>query len=323
MSSAVPTLRPSTLFADLDVSVEPDAPLARHTWLGLGGPADFLVHPRSAEALATLLRRAKREGIPLRILGSGANLLVSDDGVDGIVVKLDHESFQELRYNASGGIEALRAGAGADLAKTLNDTVRRGLEGLAPLAGIPASIGGAVRMNAGGAFGAIGDRIHSVGCLSESGELRVYPASELRFGYRSSNLPDPVILWAAFRLDETDPVALRERVKEIFAYKKSTQPLADHSAGCMFRNPTDAATGERVSAGKLVDEAGLKGRAVGGAEVSHRHGNFITVQPGTRTRDVVELVRQIKERVKISAGIDLHCEVAYWGRDAAGAEVMS
>lgn len=324
---SVPMLRPSALFADLDVIVEPDAPLGPLTWLGLGGPADFLVRPRSVEALAALVRRAKRESIPLRVLGSGANLLVDDEGVDGIVVRLDAPAFQELRYNAKGGVEALRAGAGADLAKTLNDTVRRGLEGLAPLAGIPASIGGAVRMNAGGAFGAIGDRIHSVGCLSESGEVRIYPAAELRFGYRASNIPDPIVLWAAFRLEETDPVALRERVKEIFAYKKSTQPLAEHSAGCMFRNPTDPTTGERVSAGRLVDEAGLKGTSVGGAQVSRRHGNFITVEPGTRAREVVELVRRIKERVLAERGVALHCEVAYWSRggdaDPRGAEIMS
>ncbi|MBL9149035.1 MAG: UDP-N-acetylmuramate dehydrogenase [Phycisphaerae bacterium] len=319
--------RPSTLFADLDVRVETDVPLARHTWYGIGGPADFLVHPQSVEALTTLVWRAKRESIPVRVLGSGANLLVADEGVDGIVLKLDAPCFTELRYNARGNVEALRVGAGADLAKTLNDTVRRGLEGLSPLAGIPASVGGAVRMNAGGAYGAIGDAIHSIGCVSETGEMRVYPASELAFGYRSTNIPDPIIVWAAFRLQDTDPVALRKRVMEIFNFKKSTQPLADHSAGCMFKNPTDPKSGERVSAGKLIDLAGLKGASVHGAEVSERHGNFVTVKPGTPARDVVELVRQVKARVHAVHGIDLHCEVVYWsrggGRESAGNEVMS
>lgn len=323
LQTAVPSARPSTLFADLDVRVETDVPLARLTWYGIGGPADFVVHPQSVDALTTLMWRAKREAMPVRVLGSGANLLVSDEGVDGIVVRLDAPCFTETRYNARGNVEALRVGGGADLAKTLNDTVRRGLEGLSQMAGIPASVGGAVRMNAGGAYGAIGESVHSVGCVSDTGELRVYPASELAFGYRSTNIPDPIIVWAAFRLHDTDPISLRERVREIFAFKKSTQPLADHSAGCMFRNPVDPATGTRVSAGQLIDRAGLKGASVHGAEVSARHGNFVTVKPGTAARDVVELVRLVKDRVRERTGIRLECEVVYWGRDAAGMEVMA
>jgi UDP-N-acetylmuramate dehydrogenase len=309
--------RPSSLFADLDVDVRTDVPLGAMTWYGIGGPADFLVRPRSLEALAALVKRARRESIPVRVLGSGANLLVADEGVDGIVLRLDAPCFTEMRYNASGEIEAMRVGAGADMAKTLNDTVRRGLAGLAPMAGIPASVGGAIRMNAGGAFGAIGDAVHSVGCLSDNGEVRVYPASEILFGYRETNLRDPIVLWAAFRLEETDPVALRDRVKEIFAYKKSTQPLADHSAGCMFKNPTDTrpnASGERVSAGKLIDLAGLKGSSVGGAYVSPQHGNFIAVRPGARAADIVELVRQITAKVRDVHGLELRTEVVYWSR---------
>ncbi len=318
--------RASSIFADLDVEVRTDAPLGAMTWYGIGGPADFLVRPRSQEALITLVRRARREGMPVRVLGSGANLLVADEGVDGIVLKLDAPCFTEVRYNATGEVEAMRVGAGADMAKTLNDTVRRGLAGLAQMAGIPASVGGAVRMNAGGAFGAIGDAVHSIGCLSEQGDLRVYPASEILFGYRETNIRDPIILWAAFRLAETDPVALRERVKEIFAYKKSTQPLADHSAGCMFKNPTDTrpgSSGERVSAGKLVDLAGLKGLTVGGAYVSQQHGNFIAVRSGARAADIVELVRLVKERVRDAHGIDLHTEVVYWSRSSEPHQVMS
>jgi UDP-N-acetylmuramate dehydrogenase len=318
--------RASSIFADLDVEVRTDAPLGSMTWYGIGGPADFLVRPRSQEALATLVRRARREGMPVRVLGSGANLLIADEGVDGIVLKLDMPCFTDVRYNATGEVEAMRVGAGADMAKTLNDTVRRGLAGLAQMAGIPASVGGAIRMNAGGAFGAIGDAVHSIGCLSEQGDLRVYPASEILFGYRETNIRDPIILWAAFRLAETDPVALRERVKEIFAYKKSTQPLADHSAGCMFKNPTDTrigSSGERVSAGKLVDLAGLKGQSVGGAYVSQQHGNFIAVRPGARATDIVELVRMVKERVREAHGIDLRTEVVYWSRSSEPHPVMS
>lgn len=304
----------STLFGDLDVRCELDAPIGAMTWYGIGGRADALVHPQSIEALSALVKRCYRSGTPVRVLGSGANLLVADEGVDGVVVKLDADCFTDVRYNATGAVDAVKAMAGADLAKVLMDATRRGLEGLSPMAGIPASVGGAIRMNAGGAYGSIGDAVHSVGCLTRTGEVVVYPKSEIDFGYRSSNLRDPVILWAAFDLKETDPMALRDRVKEIFAYKKSTQPLADHSAGCAFKNPVDPVIEKRVSAGKLIDEAGLKGTRVGGATVSQRHGNFITVEPGARAEDVLRLIDLIKARVFEHAGLELQTEIAIWKR---------
>ncbi|MCA9284628.1 MAG: UDP-N-acetylmuramate dehydrogenase [Phycisphaerales bacterium] len=304
----------SSLFADLDVEVETDAPIGQQTWYGIGGRADLLVHPRSVGDLATLVRRCVRSDTPLRVLGAGANLLVADEGVDGVVLRLDAPPFTEVLYNARGAVETMRAGAGADLARVVMDATRRGLEGLSQMAGIPASVGGAVHMNAGGAYGAIGDSVHSVACLTRAGEVVVYPREELRFGYRETNLPDPVILWAAFSLEETDPLRLRERVKEIFAYKKSTQPLAEHSAGCAFRNPLDPVSERRLSAGKLIDEAGLKGLAVGGATVSTRHGNFVTVRPGTRADDVLRLLDLVRERVFAHCGIELEPEIAIWRR---------
>ena len=304
----------SSLFADLDVRVEHDAPVGQMTWYGIGGRAELLVHPQSLDALQTLARRCARSGLTLRVLGAGANLLVADEGVDGVVVRLDAPAFQEIRYNARGALDTMRAGAGADMARVLMDATRRGLEGLSQMAGIPATVGGAVPMNAGGAFGAVGDHVHSVGCLTRHGELVVYPRAELRFEYRRTNIPDPLILWAAFTLEETDPVSLRARVKEIFAYKKSTQPLAEHSAGCAFRNPFDPVTETRVSAGKLIDEAGLKGTSVGGAEISRRHANFITVKPGTRAEDVLRLMELVQRRVLEHSGFELEPEIAIWRR---------
>jgi len=306
----------AALFADLSVRVETDAPLAAHTWFGIGGRADVLVHPRDEGALATLVRRCHQAGIPLRILGSGANLLVADEGVDGVVVKLDEAVFRQVRSNAEGALGALRVGAGADLAKLVQDCARRGLEGLSPMAGIPASVGGAVRMNAGGRYGSIGDAVHAVAVLLPDGSAAVYPRDELDFDYRETSLPAGVILWVTFALTEDDPVRVRERVKEIFNYKKSTQPLADHSAGCMFRNPVGP-DGERTSAGALIDRAGLKGERIGGAAVSERHGNFITVAPGTRTADVEALVRLIRGRVRAASGIELDTEVVFWRRGEA------
>jgi UDP-N-acetylmuramate dehydrogenase len=248
------------------------------------------------------------------VLGSGANLLVADEGVDGIVAQLDAPVFTDVAFNPQGEIDTMRAMAGADMAKVVMDTTRRGLQGLAQMAGIPASIGGGLRMNAGGAFGAIGDAVLSVTCMTRQGEIVTYPKTELRFGYRSTNIPDPIILGGMFRVTPADPIALRDRVKEIFAFKKSTQPLADHSAGCTFKNPIDPVTEQRVSAGKLIDEAGLKGTRIGGATISNHHANFIVTQPGASASDVLALLELARKRVFERCGMKLETEIAIWRR---------
>lgn len=307
---------PSKLYADLDVRVELDAPLAAQTWFGVGGSADVLVHPRSADALATLARRCGRDRIPLRVLGSGANLLVDDDGVDGVVVKLDEEAFGRVDFNADGLVERMRVHGGASMERLVQECARRGLSGIEPMAGIPASLGGAIRMNAGGKFGAIGDAVDAVALLLPDGEVRIFTRDQLVFGYRETNLPAGIVLWASLRVTPDDPVACRSRVKEIFAYKKSTQPMSANSAGCMFRNPT-LPDGTRESAGRLIDRAGLKGTRVGAAFVSMEHGNFLAFDRNTgsaRTADMVALVELVQERVRAQCGVELETEVVFWRR---------
>lgn len=308
----------SSLFGDLNVEITPDAPIGAMTWYGVGGRADLLVKPADAESLALLVKRCHRSGTPLRIFGSGANLLVADEGVDGIVVRLDAPLFRETKFKETAGTTRLRAMAGADMARTLMDATRRGLEGLSHMAGIPASIGGAVRMNAGGAHGAMGDTINSVTCITRAGEKVSYPAAELKFTYRATNIPDPVILAATFDLEPTDPLSLRQKVKDIFAEKKASQPLGDHSAGCAFKNPIDVSKRRRVSAGKLIDRAGLKGESIGGATVSRRHANFITTQPGAIAGDVINLMNLVRQRVFDHAGIELKEEIVIWRRGEDG-----
>ena len=308
------------LLADLDVDVRPDAPIGAETWFGIGGRADLLVSPRSVEALATIIKRCRRSRTPVRILGAGANLLVDDDGVGGIVIKLDAEAMTEVRHNPDGPITRLHAMAGADLPRTLMDTARRGLRGLHHLAGIPATIGGAIRMNAGGRDGTIADALESVTVIDRTGTLVERPAAEIPFAYRSCGLEDPVIVAASFRLEHDDPVAVRELVKRMFAYKKSTQPLADHSAGCTFRNAVDPAGGGLVPAGRLIDEAGLKGRRIGGAEVSPQHANFIVTHPGATARDVRQLIEFVAERVFASTGLRLQRELVIWDRGESSAD---
>jgi UDP-N-acetylmuramate dehydrogenase len=304
----------SGIFSDLDVEVALDAPIGAQTWYGIGGRADVLIKPRTIDALATLVKRCTRTKTPLRVLGQGANLLVADEGVDGIVISLDVAPFRAIDFADEAGEIVLTAGAGADMARTLMETARRGYSGLEQMAGIPASIGGAIRMNAGGAFGAIGDAVRFVRCLSSAGDEVVHQRSQITFGYRTSNIADPIILSAGFTLRPADPIMLRERIKEIFAFKKSTQPLADHSAGCSFKNPFDPEIEKTVSAGKLIDEAGLKGTTIGGATVSRQHANFITVSPGAKAEHVIKLMELIRERVRDVHGIELENEVVIWRR---------
>jgi UDP-N-acetylmuramate dehydrogenase len=283
----------------------------------VGGRADALVRPNTPDALATLLRRCRRNGITVRILGSGANLLVDDDGVDGVVVKLDAECFKGFQLNAEGAPNLVRAGGGRDMGKTATECVRLGLAGLEPMIGIPATVGGAIRMNAGGKFGAIGDVVRSVDVVSWEGELRTYLRADVAFEYRHTNLPAGIVTSAVFELRPEDPVALRERMKEISAYKASVQPLAANSAGCMWKNPVDPRTGQRVSAGKLIDDAGLKGTRVGKAVVSDQHGNFLVTEPGARAADVMALSELVAEEAFKRTGVRLEREVVFWRRGQA------
>jgi UDP-N-acetylmuramate dehydrogenase len=301
-----------TLFGDLDVDIEFDASVGAMTWFGIGGRADALIRPRSEEALAALFARCASSGTPMRVLGKGANLLVDDDGVDGIVVRLDHDAFTRLRFNAHGQVDRVLAMAGADLFTSVQDFSRQGLGGFTQMAGIPGTIGGAVRMNAGGIHGCIGDCIESVTCLDDRGERLVYDRSQLEFAYRHCNLPDQLVLSAVLKLEPEDPVQLRARVKDIFAAKKASQPMADQSAGCVFRNPM--VDGERVSAGRLIDEAGCKGERIGGAEVSPSHANFITTGPEATAGHVQALMDVVRQRVQAEHGITLEPEVVIWSR---------
>ena len=304
----------STLLGDLEVDIELDAPIGSMTYFAIGGRADALVRPRSADALSILLRRCHDDEIPCRIIGKGANLLIDDIGVDGIVIKLDNPCFTQVRFNREGSIDAMHAMAGADLAKTVMETARHGLDGITAMAGIPASIGGAIRMNAGGTYGHISDTLSTVTCLTKVGELVTYKKEELGFTYRSSRIADPLILSATFELQECDPIALRKTVKEIFAWKKSRQPLADASAGCAFKKPLDK-NNTRVSAGKIIDETGIKGLNVGGATVSAQHANFITTNAKATGGDVITLMKQIQQRILEQTGIVLQNEVVIWSRD--------
>ncbi|MSR41117.1 MAG: UDP-N-acetylmuramate dehydrogenase [Phycisphaerales bacterium] len=306
---------PSSLYADLNVDAQADAPLAPRTWYGIGGKADVLITPKDLASLGMLVRRCHRDQVPLRVLGSGANLLVSDAGVDGVVLSLDSPALRVVEFNQQGNVEVVRAWCGASSEKLVQDLARRGLAGFEQMAGIPSTIGGALRMNAGGKFGAIGDAVHSVAVMMPDGNEQIFLRESLSFEYRHTNIPEGIILWAVLRLQEENPLAVRERVKEYFNYKKLSQPMSARSSGCMFKNPT-LADGTRESAGKLIDLAKLKGLRVGSAFVSTEHANFICVDAtDARATDVAALAEQITTRVFDAHGVTLEREVVFWGAD--------
>ncbi len=297
------------------VQIETDAPIP--TWFGVGGTADRLARPTSAEEL----RQCIELDPDLRVLGDGANLLVDDAGVGELVVDLSQGSFREVAIHDETGFVV--AGSGVRLPQLINECVRRGLGGLETLAGIPASVGGAVVMNAGGAFGEIRESVLRVHAMDRAGREHAIDRSHIDFGYRRSRLNHLILTSVEFTLRPGDAETLRKRLRECMEYKKSTQPLKDDSAGCVFKNPTlerdiegVGGAGQRVSAGMVIDRAGLKGCRVGGAEVSAQHGNFIVTGEGSTARDVIELIALVQERVLATFGVMLEREVVVWERSA-------
>ena len=290
------------LFDGLEKIVRADEPLADRTWMRIGGPAKYFIQPENREQLAEVVRRCRENDIPMYVLGTGANLLVDDAGVKGAVISLRQGQFMPTEFNEIG----VRASAGAEMGKLVLRCVREGQSGLEGLTGIPGTIGGCVRMNAGGAFGDIGSTVESVEVMNENGEVFTRYRDDLAFAYRTTNISAKFILAAQFRLVDDDPQRVLRQVKRIWIYKKNSQPLAYRNAGCVFKNPRG------MSAGALVDKAGLKGQRVGGAHVSEKHANFILADPGTRASDVLKLINTIRETVYKRFEVYLELELEVW-----------
>ncbi len=294
------------------LTLEHNAPIP--TWFGIGGSADRLCKPESIEDLKACLELDP----DLKVLGDGANLLVDDDGIPNLVISLTAPAFTTVRREGATTI----AGSGANLPKLIVSTAREGLAGLTGLGGIPASIGGAAIMNAGGTFGQFCDAVTRIHALDRRGQEVTLERGDIHFSYRHSGLDRLVITSVELNLTPADPELLRDHLKEVMAYKKSTQPMADKSAGCVFKNPMlphdlkdIAQKGSRVSAGMLIDRAGCKGTRIGGAQVSHNHANFITTDNHAKARDVIQLMDQVKRRVHDTFGITLEPEIAIWKRN--------
>ncbi|REJ69013.1 MAG: UDP-N-acetylmuramate dehydrogenase [Planctomycetota bacterium] len=282
--------------------VRADVPLSEHTWMHLGGPAEFLAEPTSVEQLGELIRRCREEELPVRLLGGGSNVLVRDEGVKGMVIMLSAPAFESI------SIEKRRvvAGGGAKLGHVISNVVRSGLAGFETLVGIPGTIGGALHSNAGGRGGDVGQWTVAATVMTHTGEVSQRTREEMSFGYRESSLHELIVLDATFELEEDDPELLTKRMQKQWIVKKAAQPLAHQSAGCIFKNPRG------MSAGMLIDQAGLKGTRIGGCVVSDRHANFIIAEEGASSADALALIEDIRNQIEQRLGVELETEIEIW-----------
>ncbi|QOJ14807.1 MAG: UDP-N-acetylmuramate dehydrogenase [Planctomycetia bacterium] len=287
----------------LEAICRPEVPLRDFTWYRLGGPARWFVTPRDESELSDALARCKAAGVPWRVLGRGANVLVRDSGFDGAVISLRPPCFDEFAIDG----EQATIGAGADFTKVVTRTIRAGLAGLEALAGIPGTMGGIIRMNAGGRHGEIAAFVRDVRVLDADGAIRTLSREQVGFTYRHTNLDGCVVLGATLALSRGDSESLTARFRDIWNQKYQTQPpVSDRSAGCVFKNPPGQ------SAGALVDQAGLKGRQVGGATISPKHANFIVVDDSATAQHVLDLAALAQEAVFERFGVRLEREIEVW-----------
>ena len=299
-------------YSGLESFVRLDESLANRTTFAIGGRAAYFVEPATEAEFAAGFAAAVRSRLPVFILGGGSNLLVSDQGVPGIVIcttkmadkampAQSHFSFSE---HAAGSLVQFRAGT--SLEKTVLWTARAGLSGLEALAGIPGTVGGAVRMNAGGRYGMICDAVHAVWCVDPQGRIYMRNGEDIQWGYRATDMGDPIVR-VAFDLKRKPPEAVRLQRSRILSEKRASQPVQQHSAGCFFKNPGED------KAGELIEMAGLKGYRVGEACVSLKHANFIVNLGGATATDVLALSDTVRDRVYAEFDVSLENEVSTWG----------
>ncbi len=289
-----------SLAASLNCRIEIFAPLSNHTSFKVGGRCDMLIYPNSLESLAKLHTKCKEVSLNSIILGNGTNVLFTDRGFRGVVFILSNEI---------GGVtvegDTIIAQAGASLKKLCIAALDNGLTGLEFAYGIPGTVGGAVYMNAGAYGGEVKDVIVSVTAADASGNVITFTRDELDMGYRRSIFTDSdyVILSATFKLNDGDRTEIKDKMDDLMSRRKDKQPLEYPSAGSTFKRP------EGTYAGLVIEQSGLKGYTVGGAQVSEKHANFVINKGGATATDIINLIDDVKKIVKEKTGYDLECEV--------------
>lgn len=275
-----------------------------HTTFRTGGPAAYFATPSCTEELSAIIKLCRQENMPYYILGNGSNLLISDKGYDGVMISMG-EGFSQIQNEGS----QIRAGAGALLSRIARQALALSLTGFEFAAGIPGTLGGAVVMNAGAYGGEMKQVLVSAQVLTKEGEIRTVPAEELELGYRTSSIQkeEQIVLSALLKLELGDKSRIRARMEELAEKRKEKQPLEYPSAGSTFKRP------EGWFAGKLIEDAGLKGFSVGGAQVSEKHCGFIINRENATSSDIIELCRQVRDKVKAKFGVELEMEIKRLG----------
>ena len=284
--------------------------LAPYTWFRVGGPADVLFLPADADDLASFLV-ATPAHIPVLPIGVGSNLIVRDGGIEGVVVRLAGKSFAEV---TPLGDNKLRAGAGALDSMVAKGAAKAGIAGLEFYVGVPGTIGGALTMNAGCYGRETKDVLVEVTALTREGTRLTFSNSDFGFTYRHNALPpDLIFLDATYQGEADDPAAITERMNAITAQRENSQPIRDKTGGSTFKNPVQD-NGEKLSAWKLVDEAGMRGHRRGGAQVSEKHANFLINTGNATAADIEGLGEDVRAAVKAKSGVELNWEIKRLGR---------
>jgi UDP-N-acetylenolpyruvoylglucosamine reductase len=283
-----------------------DEPLAKRTTLRVGGPAEVFVEPSSDQELSAILRFCSENDVPWFVLGRGSNLLIRDGGIRGVVISLSHPHFSRIEFQSG----RILAGAGARLKNVAIEARRQQISGMEFLEGIPGTVGGALRMNAGAMGSEMFCIVQSVRYMDRNGEIAEESSDVIPHEYRSCTLlRTHIALSAILAGTPAEKSAIEAKMKECSEKRWSSQPAAP-SAGCIFKNP------ETISAGRLIQELGLKGTKFGGAMISEEHGNFIINDGNATAKEVLDLIDFIKDKARRERGIELRTEVEIVGEDA-------
>jgi len=282
--------------------LKPQEALAPYTLLKIGGPAEALVSPRSIAELAAVVRACVAGQIPLRVLGSGCNILVHDEGVKGVVLRLNAPAFTGIAVQGN----RVRAGCGAMMASLISTTALHNLAGLETLVGTSDSVGGGLRHITGDGAAEFGQYLRLVEVIDAAGTPQVRERDDLRQVYRTTSMDDPVLVLAEFELDADSADAIVKRVRKAWIQRKAHQPFSFQASAHIFRNPRG------LSAAALIEQAGLVGTRVGGAQVSDRNASYVIADPGTTAHDVLRLIDQVRGRVQERFHIELELDISVW-----------
>ena len=280
-----------------------DEPMSKHTSYGIGGPARAYITPKNKEDLVSILKFSKDNNIPSYFIGSGSNLLVSDEGIDGIVITLG-KSFNKLEINKNN----VFAETGVMLGRMVKECAKRNLSGIESLIGVPGTLGGALIMNAGAFGGEISNYLEYVSVITMSGDEKKYQQKDIKFNYRNSSFSDnEILINANFKFILSDQKTVSKNKLKASGGRKSSQPLRFRSAGSVFKNPSEGA------AGYFIDKAGLKGTKSGDAEISSVHANFFVNHGRATAKDVIRLINIARKKVYKEFGVMLELEIKTLG----------